>query len=413
MIRRSTVIAAVAILLSLVAHFLGLSFTPPGQPEKVIGEAATEVIALGNAFEDVAEALSEPVQPKTATVPDPPVQTPPEPAVAETPPEPEAANSPTSEALVASANPQRVFAPDTGSAKVVKPATTEPPEPRKSTTPVPETVAPSGGDDGKIADATVTPPVATDTVARTPQGNPEATTEPAEAIAVDPVPGMPVSDAPQQLAALPVPVTPVPPVTPAPTPAAIPVVPPDRETVEPVPDDPAPVTAEEDFGGSDLAVAASPRPRRRKDRPSAEPQGARDGSTEFSELQFPPLIESPLTAYMRGQGDLNARQYGGTDSGELGSEGSRGPGNSDVTNYAGQVLVHLNRAPAVHVSGRGFARVFFEINPDGTLAWVDIIDGTGSPEIDRAAKAQIRSAAPFPRPPRGASRKFTFVYQIN
>jgi len=75
--------------------------------------------------------------------------------------------------------------------------------------------------------------------------------------------------------------------------------------------------------------------------------------------------------------------------------------------------MHLNRATVVHVSGRGFARVLFQINPDGSLAWVDVIDSSGSDEIDRAAKAQVQNAAPFPRPPNGKSRKLSFAYRSN
>ena len=73
----------------------------------------------------------------------------------------------------------------------------------------------------------------------------------------------------------------------------------------------------------------------------------------------------------------------------------------------------LSRLFGVYDEGSGLAlRGTFIISPDGTLAWVDIIDGSGVPEIDRAAKEQVRRGAPFPRPPEGRSRKLNFVYQI-
>lgn len=77
----------------------------------------------------------------------------------------------------------------------------------------------------------------------------------------------------------------------------------------------------------------------------------------------------------------------------------------------GLVLVHLNQSEPVYVSARGFAQVFFQIDPDGSLAWVDIVDTSGSAELERAAKEQVRRAAPFPRPPNGTSRKLSFYYQ--
>jgi len=371
------------------------------------------VVALGNTFEDVAEALSEPVQPEPAPVPDPPV---------EKVPEPERAETPTSEALVASANPQRVTAPDTGSVNVVQPDTTGPTEPVEGAASEPETVEPAGGSEGTIADAAVAPPAGSDRVANTPEGDPEAITEPVEAVAAEPVASPPTAPASQRLAALPVPVPPALPVTPAPEPSAIPVIPLDPETVdpetpettaEPTPDDPATAQAEDESGRSTMAVATSLRPRLPERRLSAETDGVRDGSKDLSDLRYPSqLIESPLDVYRREGIDILARGNSGARSDGRGFLNSRGPGNSDVTNYAGQVLVHLNRTPPVSVSGRGFARVFFQIDPDGTLAWVDIIDSSGSQEIDRAAKAQVRSAVPFPRPPQGVSRKLVFVYQI-
>jgi len=414
MIRRSTAIATVAILLSLLVHFAGLSVTARVQPERPANEAKTDVVALGNAFEDVAESLSsEPVAPENTPSPEP--QT-------ETVPEPELADTPTSAALVASPNPQSTASPDTGSARVVQPDTTGPSESAEGQVPEPETAAPSGGDEGTSTDVAVTPRVEPGSVAQTPIGNPEARAEPVEAVTAEPGLTPPIVPAPQQLAALPVPITPALPATPALQPSAVPVIPLERETVAPVtpettvaptPEQPEIVKAEDNFGGSDLAVSTSPRPRLSPRRQSAEAMGLRDGSTDFSELLFPAPMESPLTAYLRGQTDLIIRQNRTARSGGLGFLDTRNPGNSDVTNYAGQVLIYLNRAPVATISDRGTARVYFEINGDGTLARVTIIDSTGSREIDRAAKAQVRSAAPFPPPPPGASRRLTFVYRSN
>ncbi len=418
MIRRSTAIATAAILLSLLAHFLGLSLTSRGQPERSAENTATNVIALGNTFEDVAESLSEPVPPEPAPVPEPPVKT---------PIVPDFADTPTSEVLVASTNPQRVFTPDTGSARAVQPDTIEPSGPEQGAAPPPETVEPSGG--GVVVEATVTSPVEYDAVSQALEGKPDASTEPVDAVAAEPVLGpsfapTPEPDAPQRLVALPNPITPVLPATPAPESAVVPLIPLDRElvdpevpntTVEPTPGNPETAGAEEDTDGSDLAVISSLRPQLPSRRLSAESVGLVDGSTELSDSQTAPsqLIESPLIAYQRDGTDLTILQNGGSQSGGRDFFDSHTTGNSDVTNYAGRVLVHLNRTPTVPISVRGFARVFFEINRDGTLARVDVIDGTGSLEINRAATAQVRNAAPFPRPPQGASRKLTFVYRIN
>lgn len=416
MIRRSTAIASVAILLSLLVHIFGLTVTAPDERERPAENATPEAMALGSAFEDVAEAQSEPVPPEPVQELEPPVETTPEPELDETP---------TSEALVASDDPQRVFAPDSGTSALVQPPeTTGPSETDEGESPTPETIEPIGGDDGTLDDVPVPSTVEPDTVAQAPTGSPEMATEPAEADASEPVSGSPAApvnarETPEQFAALPAPVSPV---TPDPTPSAVPVIPLQSEAVEPetqdtpiepAPEDPANENVEDQSGDSGLAVTSSRRPQLPNRPPSEEPVGQSDGSTEFSELLNPPLIESPLAAYQRGRSDLTVRQSGRVQSGGIGFTDSRGPGNSDVTNYAGQVLMHLNRAPAVRARGRGAARIFIEINPDGTLARVDILDRTGSEGIEASAIAQVRAAAPFPRPPQGNIRRLTFTYRIN
>ncbi len=436
MIRRSIAIAVAATVLSLMVHFLGVSFTfrlPPPPPG---GDAVRDVVALGNAFEDVAETVAEPVEPEPAPepelpepeqaeLPEPEQAEPPEPEQAETP-EPEEAETPTSDAKVASANPQQTVTPDTGTARTVRPDSAGPVSPEEGRAPEPETVSPTGGDDGMVADASATPPVTPDTVAEAPKGLLDANTAAAAAPVSPTVAPAPEPTVMERLAALPspaVPAIPVP-VAPAPEPSAVPVVPLEQETVEPETPD-APVASSPDSpdtkepvetpGGSELAVAVSPRPRLPENRPVEQPAGLPGGSADVSSLLTRPtqLMESPLIAYQRGRTDLTFQPSGGAPPGGSGSIDARAGGNSDTTNYAGRVLVHLNRAPTVPVSGRGYARVFFEISPDGSLAWVDVIDGSGTPEIDQAAKAQVRAAAPFPRPPQGAARKLIFVYRIN
>jgi periplasmic protein TonB len=402
MIRRSTVIATAAILLSLLVHFLGLSFTSRVQPDQPAGDATTDTVTLGNAFEDFAENLSQPVAPENTPAP-----------------EPEFAETPTSKVLVASPDPQRTTSPDTGTARIVQPDTTEPSEPAAGQASQPETVEPSRADETTTADVTVTPRVVTASIAQVPKGSPEARVEPIEATTAEPILRSPVAPAPQRLAALPVPITPALPAPPAPAPSPVPVIPLERETVAPVPpetavgptpEDPEIETTKDGSGGSDLAVVTSLRPPISPRRPSTEPTGLPDGLAKFSELQFPPRMESPLTVYQRDGIDLFAQQSRNARSD---GRGTRGSGNADVTNYAGQVLIHLNRAPVARLSTQGSARVLFEINADGTLARVDILDSTGSREIERAAKEQVRNAAPFPPPPPGANRRLSFVYQSN
>ncbi|MEM6890818.1 MAG: TonB C-terminal domain-containing protein [Pseudomonadota bacterium] len=417
MIRRSVLIAMAALAVSLLVHFFGLGMTlaveaPPRQLTP-----ATNAVAVSNAFEDIAETAPDPVEPEPAPVPTPEVETP--------PPEPDLAETPTSEALVASNDPQAVSAPDTGSAPLAQPETAGSVEPEVGETPDPEVLEPSSGAGEQVAEAPAAAPAGTDSATEIPQGETETDASAAEPAPVTPTAPPTAAAEPQRLAALPTPQVVQPPVALSPVDPAVPVVPlapapPEPEEQSEIAE-PPPTPAQTDPADKDAAeaspqaVTTSLRPRERAERPRQAPLGATDGLTNLRTSRLAPseLIESPLTSYQRDGNNVFAGRRGGSRSSGLGFRDDRGPGNSDVTNYAGAVLAHVNRTPPIAVSARGWARVFFEINPDGSLAWIDVIDGSNSIEVERAAKAQLQSAVPLPRPPGGKSRKLNFVYRID
>ncbi len=387
MIRGSIFIAVVAVLVSLLLHFMGLAFTTPNLVQDAGTSDAQDTVELGNSFEDLAEPASEPEEPEPVPEPEPPAE---EEVVEELPEEPEV---PVSEALVASENPQQTFSPDVGEAEVVQPVETELVEPD-----VAETEDTSEGEEAASDEIEETPPVETAEVVEIPEGDPDVLPEELEAPAQTP----PVTPDVEELAALPEPEA-----EPVPEISVVPVVPLEDEAVDPVLPE-ATAEPEETEADSELAVRSSIRPQRPERKPIPRRQGASNDARDFSDLRFPSQeIESPLSTYRRSGVDNFTRGNSGTRS------GGRGPGNSDTTNYAGEVLVHLNRAPVVFVSARGFAQVFFRINPDGSLAFVDVVDSSGSPEVDRAARAQVRAAEPFPLPPGGTSRSLSFFYTSN
>ena len=403
MIRRSTGLAAVALLLSLILHFLGisLSFTAKEQPYGL--DSSADAVTLGESFDEIVDLRVEPL----TFEPEQPVETP---TPEEKPPEePQEAEVPTTEVLVASPNPQNTFAPDTGftpptTQEIIAPATGEPAE-----TPEPETTESSGGTESGIADARLSAPVGADPERATQSGAP--------ASEVDVTPPAEPETVQDSTATAPVAVAPAPSPAPsvAPAPDIIAALPPEIADTVPLETVPPETDAEEtpEAESSDTTLTTSLRPQSRPESLQTEEQGL-FGDTETNTSVPAPteIIESPLTAYSRDGVDLFAGQRSNSRSQASGFDGGRGPGNSNVTNYAGLVLVHLNRIPPVRVSARGWARVAFRINPDGSLASVDIIDGSGSSDIDRAARAQIRQGVPFPKPPDGQSKILSFVYRI-
>lgn len=387
MIRRSALVATATLALSLLAHVLGIGLTVRVEPEDAQDGNTPDIVALGNAFEDIAEPLAEPVEPEETPAPEPPD---------EAPPEPELADIPTSQALVASPNPQATTSPGTGPAGEVQPVEAETPAPAQTAAVEPETVETQQSSAAQPPADPVQPAPASEAEADATADQPPRT--PSDTIA--PEPGIS-----ERVAALPVESVPTLPVPPAPAPTAIPVVPSDVAPIDPaipeaaveaVPEDTDATSTVDEFGGTRLAVNASPRPPPRSLRAFETSEGDADGGP-------PPLMmsESPLVAYAR-DGNL---------SGWTGRGGSGSGGNASVTNYAGRVLVHLNNAPRVEANARGAARVVFVINPDGSLASVDVVQSSGTFQLDNAAKAQVRRASPFPPPPQGRSRRLSFIYR--
>lgn len=282
-----------------------------------------------------------------------------EPAVpepAQTPDTPEALPAetpPTSQALVASDTPQDVTTPDTALVEAIEPDSAEP----------------GGGDDDTVADPAPT----------------ETTDTAVSEVSPDPIPSETDEQAPDQTDA-----------------EAVAALEPDI-VIAALPDEPDILPADETDPAEASAVTRSLRPP--TERPSTEALRAQEPAQQPSAATG--VIESPLTAYKRSGVDL----LRGGGSGAGGFSGSRGVGNASATNYAGQVLSRLNRAPVVYASARGRARVSFLINADGSLGWIRVLSSSGNSDIENAARAQVRSAAPFPKPPGGTSQRFVFNYR--
>jgi TonB family protein len=362
MIRGSTLVALAAVLLSLLVHGLGLSFTAREDHPPANDGGAPEMTDVGGGFQDFADPITKTATPEPAAVPDPPSVTSPQPVTDETP---------TSQALVASDTPQNVMTPDTGTAVVVEPNAAEPSE---SATPASETTETT--ESTESAETTV------------PSGGEDETNTSETVSSIAP--------------------TPAPPPSPAQPPEPEMLQPEQPEiTIASLPDEPGILAAVESKDASSPAVTSSLRPP--KERPSAADLGAPDPEQppNAGNGNSPGVIESPLAAYKRS----GVNPFTGGASGATGAGGSRAAGNSRTTNYVGQVLVQLNHAPVLYASAHGAARVQFQINPDGTLAWVRVLSSSGTADIERAARAQIQSAAPFPPPPKGTSPTLAFVYK--
>ncbi len=397
MIRRSTRLAAAALILSAIVHFvsIGLTFDTTTTPQPMPPER--DMVALGDSFDEIADLKIEPVEPE----PQQPVEvSEPEEQV---PPETLEATTPTSQALVASPDPRPTRSPEVGASQSATAGMSTPVTPETNETAEPEAIAPSAVEQVEAPDPQANAPETTDSDGAKPPETLTETTKPAAPAVTETVEAPDVQPAEE----------PSPVQTPEATPDVIAALPPATTTYssEDTTLRSGAVEGEPDKPNETLTTSLRPR-----SRPPKQPQDQNSFASNDPGrgLRAPTeTIESPLTLYMRDGIDQFAGQRAGSQSQRLRSGGGGGSGNADVTNYAGQVLIHLNRTLPVAVSSRGWARVSFWINPDGSLGSVDIIDGSGSSEIDRAAKTQVRRGVPFPKPPQGKGRLLTFVYSLN
>lgn len=120
----------------------------------------------------------------------------------------------------------------------------------------------------------------------------------------------------------------------------------------------------------------------------------------------------------RGNGDRNERRgaASGTETGiATRANGTAGageaPGNGATENYGGKVLRRILATRKAKAPAEGVAIVGFTIAPDGTLARVRMMRSSGSAELDAVALDHIRRAAPFPKPPGGLKKEWSFVFE--
>lgn len=409
---------ALAGVVSLGAHLTALAaFAPGPEPVLIAGGSGAGPAALGNSFADFAIGgipvqpgildpnateyhyaspdgspdLTEALEPVQPSLPDPVAPESTE-AVAEALPVPPA------EALPA----DPAAAPET--------AGPVPPEPLApaARTPAPEAVRPAEAAPLAAAEAPAAPVQLSALAAAVPVASPVmaglaqvvAAEPPAEAAAE---PLAPLA----QIAAVPAAETPDP--AAEPPVEALAAVPAPPALLEPVPEAEVEVQT---------ATAATPRPQRRPPpQPVAQPRPQQPQPVPQGQARTRAPAPPGAAPVQAGNADVNARR--GTADGTAAGTGIGGgqgdgsaAGNAAVTNYPGQVFRRIQRTRQARVPGRGAAVVAFSVGAGGELAGARVQRSSGNPAIDQAAVDHIRRSAPFPAPPPGAGRNFSYEFVV-
>jgi len=85
-------------------------------------------------------------------------------------------------------------------------------------------------------------------------------------------------------------------------------------------------------------------------------------------------------------------------------------GNAAASNYPGEVLRRIQRVRQARSPARGQVLVSFSVGENGALAAVSVARSSSHAGLDQIALDHIRRAAPFPPPPSGAQRQFSFEF---
>ncbi|VDC33096.1 energy transducer TonB family protein [Pseudogemmobacter humi] len=92
------------------------------------------------------------------------------------------------------------------------------------------------------------------------------------------------------------------------------------------------------------------------------------------------------------------------------AQASAGSGKASAKSYAASVMKKVRGTKKQRAGEKGVAVVSFTIAEGGGLAGVRIARSSGSAKVDQVALDHIRRAAPFPPPPPGVGRSYSFEF---
>lgn len=118
----------------------------------------------------------------------------------------------------------------------------------------------------------------------------------------------------------------------------------------------------------------------------------------------PPEKTSKAASSKKGGAKSKASKSRKASSGRVSA--SRG----SAINYAAKVRARVASRRPGGAGQRGTVVVSFGVAPSGGLAYARISRSSGSGALDRRVLTAVRSAAPFPRPPPGATRQFSIPF---
>lgn len=164
---------------------------------------------------------------------------------------------------------------------------------------------------------------------------------------------------------------------------------------------------------SDMALPADlpPEPKQATQKPDPKPQTR--AKREKPKTKPEPKPQETKAKNTIAKPDRNAAKPAAPTAGSAPKKGNKANGGaSDASSaaYAKAVLKKVRSTRKKLGAGKGVAVVGFTVSRNGGLAGVKVIRSSGDTALDQIAVSHIQRAAPFPPPPEGAGRSFSFEF---
>ncbi len=160
----------------------------------------------------------------------------------------------------------------------------------------------------------------------------------------------------------------------------------------------SPKTLRPDTSPTDYAPATSRKPLPRPDRRARAPTPRQAPASQGNAAQTVP------------RGSQQGSTAQAASPAPARAQNPNAQGNAAASNYPGEVLRRIQRTRQARSPARGLVLVSFTVGYNGGLASVVVARSSGHSGLDQTALDHIRRAAPFPPPPAGAQRQFSFEF---
>jgi protein TonB len=174
-------------------------------------------------------------------------------------------------------------------------------------------------------------------------------------------------------------------------------------TLPPPPEEPMP----EVENPVEQVVKPKPKPEKKPEKsakPKPEKKPVERAKEPAKTAEKPEAVEKPREK----ASEKKAAAAGATAA----TAGSKAKGGAKVSPaaYAKSVIKKVRGTKKKRASARGTVLVAFSVGRDGGLAGVKVAQSSGNAELDQIALDHIRRSAPFPVPPEGVGRNFSFEF---